>query len=84
MDIVVDDREPADGPLQFLREMPEVKVRVARLDVGDYLVDGRLIFERKTFADFTTSVCDGRFFRQACNLASASHRPAVILEASSG
>ncbi|MBT3192191.1 MAG: nuclease [Verrucomicrobia bacterium] len=84
MDVVVDDREPKEGPLRFLRKMPKANVRVARLDVGDYLVDGRLVFERKTFADFATSVCDGRFFRQACNLASATHRPVVILEGNSG
>ncbi len=78
--VTVDDREPTDGPLQYFRTMPNVEADVCRLDVGDYCVDERLIFERKTMADFSASICDGRFFRQACDLASEARRPVVILE----
>jgi ERCC4-type nuclease len=53
------------------------------LPVGDYLVDGRLLFERKTLADFIASIKDGRLFRQACRLASSEHTAAVILEGGS-
>jgi len=84
VNIVVDDREPADGPLQYLRQMPDVEVAIGRLAVGDYLVDDSFLVERKTFADFAVSVCDGRFFRQSCRLASSSHRSVLILEGSSG
>jgi DNA excision repair protein ERCC-4 len=83
MRVIVDDREPEDGPLRHLRAMPDVEVTVGRLEVGDYCVDDRFVVERKTISDFSASVCDGRFFRQACKLASAARRPALILEGSS-
>ena len=83
MRVVVDDREPTDGPLQHLRTMADVEVTVRRLEVGDYCIDDRFVVERKTFADFSGSVCDGRFFRQACRLASSPKRSVLILEGSS-
>ncbi|MEW5891465.1 MAG: hypothetical protein AB1768_21085 [Pseudomonadota bacterium] len=33
---------------------------VRRLAVGDYLVDGRFLFERKTLADLALSIKQGR------------------------
>ena len=84
MRVVVDDREPEDGPLRYLRTMGDVVVTVGRLEVGDYCIDDRFVVERKTFADFSASVCDGRFFRQACRLASSARRSALILEGNSG
>jgi DNA excision repair protein ERCC-4 len=83
MRVVVDDREPADGPLHYLRTMDDVVVTVGRLEVGDYCIDDRFVVERKTFSDFSASVCDGRFFRQACRLASSPQRSVLILEGSS-
>jgi DNA excision repair protein ERCC-4 len=83
MRVVVDDREPEDGPLRYLRTMDDVVVTVGRLEVGDYCIDDRFVVERKTFSDFSASVCDGRFFRQACRLASSPQRSVLILEGSS-
>jgi DNA excision repair protein ERCC-4 len=80
MDIIVDDRESQGGVLDHLRLMPEMTVTVSRLRLGDYLVDQRVLFERKTLADFAASLTDGRLFEQACRLASSPHRAVYLLE----
>lgn len=40
------------------------------LDPGDYLLDGRILIERKTLPDLAASIRDGRLFAQASRLAS--------------
>ena len=78
--IVADDREPADGVVAVLRVMPEVRLTIARLALGDYQVDRRLLVERKRLPDFARSVVDGRLFRQTIALAQSSYRSVLILE----
>lgn len=56
---------------------------VTRLRLGDYLLDNRLLFERKTLTDLVTSIISGRLFSQALRLAAAPLRPAMILEGTS-
>ncbi len=80
IDITVDDREVASGIIPTLQETEGVTVRVRRLEVGDYLIAGKLIVERKTLNDFAASIVDGRLFSQASRLASLPLRHAVILE----
>jgi ERCC4-type nuclease len=48
--------------------------------VGDYLVDHRLVFERKTLNDFALSIIDGRLFSQAIRLVSSKYKSVLILE----
>jgi ERCC4-type nuclease len=81
--VVVDHRERVCDVPRALEGLEEVRVEFEALTVGDYLVDNRLLFERKTFADFVASIKDGRLFRQACRLASSEHTAAVILEGGS-
>lgn len=80
MRVVVDDREGKSGVVEALRSMEGIQVEVERLDLGDYLVDDRVLFERKTVVDFAGSLVDGRLFDQACRLASIRFRPVLILE----
>ncbi len=81
MRIVVDDRERADGRvLAALTKCDEATVEIARLAVGDYRIEGRVVVERKTAADFAASLIDGRLFRQAAALATAPQRALLILE----
>ena len=81
--VLVDDRERDGRVAGWLRESGAV-IEVGRLPLGDYVVDGRLLVERKTVADFAASVCDGRLFRQARQLANhAAHRACVVLEGTS-
>lgn len=56
---------------------------MTRLRLGDYLLDNRLLFERKTLADLVTSIISGRLFSQALRLAAAPLRPAMVLEGTS-
>jgi ERCC4-type nuclease len=79
--ILVDDRERVDGKvLSALAARDDVTVEVARLEVGDYRVERRVVVERKTVADFGASLIDGRLFRQVAALALAPERAALIIE----
>jgi DNA excision repair protein ERCC-4 len=78
--VVADDRERKGEVIQFLSEMKNVSVSVKRLVCGDYFVDNRLVFERKTLIDFARSIVDGRLFRQAIRLAGANYKSVMILE----
>jgi ERCC4-type nuclease len=78
--IQVDDRESQSPVVGLLQESPEFRVTAARLKSGDYLVDGRFLFERKTMMDLVAAIISGRLFSQALRLAITPLRPALILE----
>jgi ERCC4-type nuclease len=78
--VVVDDREAKSEVMRALQEIDDLEVEVQRLALGDYWIDGKLLVERKTIGDLASSIKDGRFFQQACRLASSSIRSVVILE----
>lgn len=80
LSVVVDDREAASPVPAALEALPGVQLRFSRLAVGDYEVDCRCVFERKTVADFAASIADGRLFLQARKLASMRQSAAMILE----
>lgn len=81
--IIADDRETNPLLLETLRNTADAEVAVQRLELGDYLIDGRLLFERKTLADLVASLKDGRLLEQACRLAAAPLYKAMILEGTS-
>ncbi len=76
----VDFSERGARLLELARESGRFDVRMARLPAGDYVVAGAVIVERKTYADFATSLADGRLFRQVATLAHSPHRPVILLE----
>lgn len=76
----VDDREGRSGLVELLKLDPRFSVSVERLPVGDAVIDGWLLIERKSISDLAASIADGRLFRQAARLASCGLRPALILE----
>lgn len=80
--VVSDDREANSAAMAALRLMPDILLSTTRLEVGDYVVDDRLVFERKTLLDLAESIVDGRLFRQAWALANLGEplRGALILE----
>lgn len=82
--VVADDREAASGVVEALRALPGVEVSLERLAVGDYAVDGRCVFERKTVVDFALSIADGRLFQQAWKLGGLLEPAAIILEGHAG
>jgi DNA excision repair protein ERCC-4 len=81
--VEVDDRESGSPVLPALREHADFHVTVARLPLGDYRVDGRFLFERKTLPDLVAAIKDGRLFRQALKLCATELQPAIILEGTS-
>jgi len=76
--VLADDRESASGVPDCLRALPDVELQIQRLKLGDYVIDGHLIVERKQAADFAASIVDGRLFRQAQRL-TAAKRPALLI-----
>ena len=78
--IIADDREGKSSVTASLEKMEGVDLTVARLATGDYRVDDRLLFERKTLQDFARSIVDGRLFRQMVRLANSSCRGVLVLE----
>ena len=81
--IAVDDRERSSGLVPELEKLERVVVKIEHLALGDYCIDGAVLIERKTAADFARSLIDGRLFGQAARMATSSLRPAYILEGSS-
>lgn len=78
--IIADDRESQSPVIEALRSQNGTDVTVRRLDLGDYLLDERLLFERKTLRDFALSLKDGRLFEQGVRLAASPLQKAIILE----
>jgi DNA excision repair protein ERCC-4 len=78
--IHVDHREAGAPIVALLAACPDVRVEMRHLALGDYLVDGRILFERKTLADLAKSIIDGRLFEQGIRLACQSIVPVIILE----
>jgi len=76
----VDHSERNAALLVLLRQCAEFDVRMEHLTVGDYDIDGGVTVERKTYADFATSLIDGRLFTQAAILARWPRRPVILLE----
>jgi hypothetical protein len=60
--VLVDDRERAGPVPAELARSAIFEVQVRRLPLGDYLVDGRFLFERKTLPDLAASIASGRLF----------------------
>lgn len=78
--IVANDRERSGGVIEHLGQFSEVRVEVRRIEVGDFVVEGQFVVERKTLSDFARSLLDGRLFCQASKLAQTSMRSVLILE----
>ena len=76
--IIADDRERKSEVIQHLSEMKNVSVGIKRLCLGDYLVNNRLVFERKTLNDFALSIIDGRLFSQAIRLAISKYKSLLL------
>ena len=78
--IHADDRETQGPVVALLQQSTDFHLTITRLKLGDYLVDGRFLFERKTLTDLVAAIISGRLFGQAVRLAAMTLRPAMILE----
>ncbi len=84
INILMDDRERSGVVFEHLAAMDRISINIRRLPVGDFQIDDRLLFERKTLKDFSVSVIDGRFFRQMTQLASSQLKGVLILQGLQG
>ncbi len=78
--LCVDFSERHAALLDLVRRSADFEVHLEQLTIGDYVIDGRVIVERKTYADFAASLVDGRLFPQAAALARRPDRTVVLLE----
>lgn len=62
MAIVMDDRE--DPKMKQYLKSRDVGFTVRRMRIGDYVIDGNIVIERKTMDDFCGSIMDGRLSKQ--------------------
>lgn len=67
--LLVDHRERRSELAVRLAAAPAWSVDFVQLDIGDYLIDDRILIERKSLADLVASIKDGRLFRQSLRLA---------------
>jgi Fanconi anemia group M protein len=76
--VFADDREAGGAALEKLSELGAV-VKLTRLLVGDFILSERVCVERKTAADFESSIIDGRLFTQAEELKNHFESPLIAL-----
>jgi ERCC4-type nuclease len=80
--IRIDSQEQRSGIPALLAAMPQVRIEVIQLRVGDYDVGGYpcRVFERKTASDFLSSLARGRLFAQLAELRKSRFEPILLLE----
>lgn len=57
-----------------------VRLSLERLSVGDYVLSGDVVVERKEVRDFVKSVMDGRLFDQAARMKKVYPKPLIVLQ----
>lgn len=78
--LTVDHSEHHASLLGSLRDSGVFSIEMDRLPTGDYLIDDRILIERKTHADFIASLLDGRLFPQVARLAHSRYRSLMLIE----
>ena len=84
IEIIADYREIKSDVSNQLSALPEVQLDWRNLPIGDYIVIGAAIFERKSASDFAASIIDQRLFSQAKRLAEQPLRAGFIIEGTAG
>ena len=77
--IIADNREFASKVTKELARLDCI-VKPKQLEVGDYILSERVCVERKTTADFLSSVIDQRIFKQLGDLKNSFEKPILIIE----
>jgi len=78
--VKVDTRELQSPVVRELSAMPDVRLSVVRLEVGDFVVSDRVAIERKAADDLASSLIDGRIFDQVARMRETYERPILIVE----
>ncbi|WNY23725.1 ATP-dependent RNA helicase SrmB [Methanimicrococcus hongohii] len=79
--ILADTREIKSGVLKCLDKYG-IELKTMKLDVADYVVSDDMAIERKTIADFSASLIDGKrnLFSQLIDLSRSYKKPVLIIE----
>lgn len=82
VEIVSDDRELDSKITRWLSKQDDVETRVERLEVGDYIVSDRTVFERKSVSDFLDTITGGdrSIFEQIADAQRYYDRVILIIE----
>ena len=79
--VVADVHEQRCKVFRLLSADSDVRLDITSLDAGDYLVENRVLVERKSLLDYKASVQSGRLFAQAYKLKQRrSLIPLVVIE----
>jgi len=68
LSIKIDSREDNSKIGEVLAREYGISVTREVLRIGDYIIDDKIVIERKTAIDFIQSVIDGRLFKQAAKM----------------
>ncbi len=77
--ITADNRERASGIPELLKENG-ILVIMKQMAVGDYMIGGEIVVERKTSVDFVQSILNGHLFDQCARLRKTGMHPLIIVE----
>jgi ERCC4-related helicase/ERCC4-type nuclease len=82
VEIVIDQRELDASIARTLSTSGGVETRLETLEVGDYVLSDRVAVERKTIADFLSTLLDGdrALFDQVGDLTRHYGRPVLLIE----
>lgn len=78
--IAFDYREKCIDLLNQLAKNEKIHLTRTTLTLGDYLLDGEILIERKSITDFVQSLCNGRLFSQMYRLTQSDYQVALLLE----
>lgn len=77
----IDHREKSSGIGKEIENAAlPFKYEFTHLNTGDYLLEDKIIIERKTLPDFLTSLKSGRLFNQAYRMAKCNACSVIIIE----
>ncbi len=77
--VFVDYREKPNKVVKELIDLG-VEIKLEKLDIGDYILSGRVGVEFKTVSDFVNSLVNGRLLQQIKELKNNFERPLLIVE----
>ena len=81
VNLKIDFREQRSGVVEEIEKLADkISFELVTLPVGDYLIEDKIIIERKTLSDFLVSIKNGRIFQQAYRIAQSGKNGLIILE----